>query len=550
MYDVAVGDVQAPNDAAGVDNRRACPAAPESTSMSPRYFWSLIAIAMVAAFIARFPFLGKPGFPLGEGGLFVLFSQAVLDHGFAFPTDVIYGGQKLPFAYPPLGFYLAAAAARLTGASLFSIFYWMPLLLNFAAIPAFAFLSRETLRHRCAVAAATILYAVVLQSFQWQITGGGLTRSLGTLLGIVAVTFALKAGSGHSRRLAVFAGAFTGLAILSHMEWGLFAAGGVTLAYITSCRIARASLLAILSGIVAAVVIAPWVLMVVQGHGLEPFLSSSATSEWDITGFVISFFTAGSLGLLAWPTALGTFVAISRKEYFLPIWAPLVMLLTPRMGGTQGLAIPGTLLAGIGVAAAISFVTRRIQADPDLSARDRALFDEKRLGGLGIVGLVAIPALAIMLISLPQKDSAALTTLDQLTSDERSAMQWIARNTPTDSRFVIIDKAKEWYSDRLAEWFPFLTSRTSLTTAQGLEWAGRGVFSRKRRQILLLKRVQSDVLPQAILHRFCDANFVVAFLKPSNEARGFLSQAAEFRIVYQNAGAAVLEISPRHRCVR
>lgn len=98
-----------------------------------------------------------PGFPLGEGGLFVRFAQLIADQGFALPVNVRYGGETLPFAYPPAGFYLAAATARITGAEMFSVFYWLPIILNLLAIPAFCFLATQLLRERVAYGAAAIL---------------------------------------------------------------------------------------------------------------------------------------------------------------------------------------------------------------------------------------------------------------------------------------------------------------------------------------------------------------------------------------------------------
>jgi hypothetical protein len=49
-------------------------------------------------------------------------------------------------------------------------------------------------------------------------------------------------------------------------------------------------------------------------------------------------------------------------------------------------------------------------------------------------------------------------------------MQWIASNTPEDSRFLVLNEAITWHIDFLSEWFPALTGRASLATVQGTEW--------------------------------------------------------------------------------
>jgi hypothetical protein len=50
------------------------------------------------------------------------------------------------------------------------------------------------------------------------------------------------------------------------------------------------------------------------------------------------------------------------------------------------------------------------------------------------------------------------------------AMKWIRNNTPDDSRFIVLTSRADPFSDPTGEWFPALSSRTSLNTVQGTEW--------------------------------------------------------------------------------
>ena len=59
-------------------------------------------------------------------------------------------------------------------------------------------------------------------------------------------------------------------------------------------------------------------------------------------------------------------------------------------------------------------------------------------------------------------------------------MQWVATHTPTTSRFLVIT-SQTWSWDDVAEWFPALTDRESVTTVQGTEWIP-GAFGRRFRE--------------------------------------------------------------------
>jgi hypothetical protein len=54
-------------------------------------------------------------------------------------------------------------------------------------------------------------------------------------------------------------------------------------------------------------------------------------------------------------------------------------------------------------------------------------------------------------------------------------MSWVKTNTAADSRFLVIDYPSAWHADMVDEWFPALTERVSLLTAQGKEWLPNGV---------------------------------------------------------------------------
>src|SRR4051812_31472468 len=93
--------------------------------------WDLPLLWAVAAGVLwiRLRLLLDSDFPINDGALFLAFVQAharVFPH---LPDFVDYNGLAIPYAYPPLAFWLAGAAARL-GADPLAIVHRAPVLMN------------------------------------------------------------------------------------------------------------------------------------------------------------------------------------------------------------------------------------------------------------------------------------------------------------------------------------------------------------------------------------------------------------------------------------
>ncbi len=508
------------------------------------FFWSVVVISLLIAVFKRLQMLAPPGFPLGEGGLFVLFSEAIVNGNFALPVTVVYGGVTIPFAYPPAGFYLAAGIAKTFGSDLFSVYYWLPLVLNMLAVPAFCFLAAQITRDRVILLCAAILYVQLPDSFVWQITGGGLPRSLGALSALIAVALAFRIHRSGGGTAPLLCGVLVGLAILSHLEWGIFAAIGVTLALLDG-SIGRKTFVRLGAiGCTALLVILPWLAVVLARHGLDPFLSSSSASQWNLGAFLGKLLTAEMFGLLVWPAALGAIVTIRRGDWFLLAWAMLTMLLTPRMGASAGLAVPGALLAGHGLRAAAEFLDRFLRFLVRSSSRRSSMVTKASLFGVGfpVLCLLLIPSLVLATPLRWMYHSPRV--LEQVDRPTREAMQWIRHGTEPNSRFVLLTDAVDWWADRIAEWFPYLTQRSSLTTAQGLEWAGPGIFVEKVDEIRLLKAVQQAApgltLP-VVAGQYCAADYVAVFLPPDAPERIAFLRSGIFQPVFANGQATVFK---------
>jgi uncharacterized membrane protein len=192
---------------------------------------------------------------------------------------------------------------------------------QFSGGSGFLFLAAQLTRDRTIFLCATLLYVQVPDSFIWQITGGGMPRSLAALFALLAVGVALRVANHSWTKGLPAAGLLIGLAILSHLEWGVLAAVGVTLAFVSSTLDwKRRILLTAGAAVIALAAIAPWLGAILARHGIDPFLSSASGSNWNAGNFLSSLVSGPLFGLLVWPAMLGTFVALSRGNWFAIVW--------------------------------------------------------------------------------------------------------------------------------------------------------------------------------------------------------------------------------------
>ena len=149
-------------------------------------------LALLAGGLLRLSFAWSASFPLNDGGLFYLMVQELRQAGYRLPSFTAYNGGQIPFAYPPLGLYLAGLVADLGRWSLLDVFRLLPAVLSVATIPAFYALARDVLPTRTATVGAVLAFAFMPGSFAWQIMGGGVTRAPGMLLATLAVQQAYR----------------------------------------------------------------------------------------------------------------------------------------------------------------------------------------------------------------------------------------------------------------------------------------------------------------------------------------------------------------------
>lgn len=384
-------------------------------------------------------------FPLNDGGMFYTAIGDLRAAGYALPSVLTYNG-GIPFAYPPLAFYLVALLSDVTGVSTLDLLRVLPPILSTLSVAAFVPIARRLSGSGRAAAIAVFVYAVQPSSYTWMVMGGGLTRALGLVCALVALA-ALLSFYERPRRLTFAVAAIGGaLTLLSHIEMAWFLAFSAAL-FLIARRPRRSVVLGtIASGATAVALASPWWLAVVLRQGVGPFIAAATTGSLDNPIFDLLTFKRTDepyFPLVAAAAVLGLVVQAARGRYLIPAWLVAIALLDHRSFNALS-GLPIGILAGAVVTEVLApFFTRR---------------------------RLAVAAAAVAIVYVTFSSAKADQTLHRaLVPAERGAMAWVASDTPKDARFLIISETY-WAADRTAEWFPALTDRVSVATVQGSEW--------------------------------------------------------------------------------
>jgi hypothetical protein len=472
--------------------------------------------AVVAAISFRLYLLAVHDFPINDGALFLEFIRATAAAFPGLPTKAPYNGLLLPFAYPPLSFWLGALLTKV-GVDSLAVVRVLPILMNIAYVLLLALLLLKSGRSRAFTALAILLLAVNLRSFEWLLMGGGMTRGLGSvflLLALLAVTVPDADKRVEPSRLRmVLAGAAVGGAILSHLEWGILAAASVVLSRALASKSIREFLISsTLAGLTALALVVPWILFVHQAHGWDPFLAASGTSGWKL-GFVKGrLLGIASMAVASNPLVLvGGLVLLVRRQWFWIGFILACVILTPRHAQTPAM-LAVAVFGAQGIISTIEFAGRFIQS-------------RKLLAGASI-GLVAV----LLAVNLYRTQLHAPVSFRALPLEVRQSMAWVRAHHP-GARFAIIND-RHWPNDSTGEWFPTLAGAQSVTTVQGREWNGQ--YSRWEDLSRDLRTSEGCEALRRNVQRFG----AVDFLLLETEQGCFASPAA--RPVYSNSSVTIL----------
>jgi hypothetical protein len=415
----------------------------------------LLILITLLGFALRFSFFVGNSTPLHDGGLFYVMVKDLIKNGFLPPYYSTYNHANIPFVYPPFGLYLIGIIQKLSGADLLVLFRVIPLVLSTLTIPLFYLLGLEISQKKWIALAGTSVFSILPFSYTWLILGGGVTRSMGAVFGLLALYFSIRFFRLKKVSPGIWGSLFCGLTVLSHPEWAWFVLYSLGL-YILIKLFQRSwailfQALVLLMG--TFLVASPWLVTILMRFGITAFLPlvDSGFSRWgDIFQFLLLSWSGEPFFPLATLLAIvGMIWALMKKEWFLVLWLPVVFLLQGR-AADQKAVVPLGLLAGIGIVTILTYTSKHFprKAHQHITALIGILVFIYFLAGSMILGSEFIKPLpeAVM-------ESAA----------------WLKQSSTSDSKFLVLTSS-DWPADKYSEWVSALSERESVSVIQGYEW--------------------------------------------------------------------------------
>jgi hypothetical protein len=441
--------------------------------------WLSVLIFTLLGSGLRIFYVLRSDFPLNDGGLFYVMVKDLLANQFRLPSFTSYNHLDIPFAYPPLPFYLAGLLETLFKLDGLAVLRFLPLAISILTIPAFFLLAQTALASIPQALHATLAFAILTPAYEWQIMGGGITRAPGFLFSVLALWQAWQALKTDRRKSMFWTVLFVALSGYCHLEILLSTAIFITVITFFLARNRKGITFLLSVGIGSLVLLAPYILITVYRHGAAIFLSAWRSGNLnplnsfsrllfqDVTlEFLFTFFLV--VALLAFGRSL------QQRQFLLPALVVLTALFDPR-SMERSLTIPLCLLVGIGideiVLPGIAGITRRLGTGEENA---RIVLFPSTLAAVLVVFFAVRAAFSSQLYIFTMEP-----ILQGLSQSDRAAMQWVDENLPQESAFLVISRPTFWWTDNTSEWFPALTDRISLANVQGSEWLPAGSFQRQ-----------------------------------------------------------------------
>jgi 4-amino-4-deoxy-L-arabinose transferase-like glycosyltransferase len=273
---------------------------------------------------------------------------------------------QIPFAYPPLGFYLGRIAADLFRWSAPQALRWVPAFLASLSIAAFYLLARRLMKNKYHAAVATLFFAFMPRALSWYVMGGGLTRSPGQFFMLLTLASVVRLYEEQRKSDIVLAGLFGGLAVMSHPEAAVHTFISALFLWLMLSRKRSTLIQSILVGVIVLLVSAPWWATVVHYHGVAPLLKGAATGQKILAVFHLLFFVFSDepyATVIAILGLVGIAHQLLHKKYLLPLWLVLPFFVEGRSAAGPA-AIPLAMLAAIGLADVIFRGLNLLGAEP------------------------------------------------------------------------------------------------------------------------------------------------------------------------------------------
>ncbi|MGA2121750.1 MAG: glycosyltransferase family 39 protein [Methanoregula sp.] len=497
----------------------------------------IIAIILCGSLL-RFSTLFAMGFPLdvplNGGGLYYQFSKTILENNFSYPVYIpFYTENGLPFAYPPLCFYIIACFSYITHIKIITLHIYFPIIISALTVIAFYFLTKRFFHEKNMIIFSTFLYAILSYAFADLIVGEGLVESFGVLIFLIGFIYLDKSFTTNNLRYTIISGILFGITILLS-PGGAYA---FSIALIVLLVIKGKNLVGIKKifsiAIIGFFISVPWWLNVIKNHGfntlLNGFFSRQGTNIFELLIKLAFFDNYFYEAFIATFCLIGLFYCLVKKEYLLPV---LFFFFVIAGEITYIIPIFAILLVTIGLFKVIIPSLNSVSHNNDYWSRICVIF---------FIIVICFHALGMSYINLnePGQLKWALNKSNvNVEKNDLDAMKWIENNTNKSSIFIVISDDQIWW---LNDWFPALTQRTTVNTVFGSEWTNKYKLMLKLTGKL---NECNNIVDLTNLTSLYSIHFTDIYFSKSQSNQDFinnLTESKQYKKIYENDGGIVFE---------
>ena len=435
----------------------------------------ILVITLIGASIRLF-LVNHYDFPLNDGGLFYTMVSDIITNGYKLPVYTTYNQAQIPFAYPPLPFYLVIFIHNIFSIDLISIFHYLPVIYSILSIPAFYKLSSAILNSDVQIIHATLAFAIAAPAFEWNIMGGGITRALGYLFSILALYHSTLNFKTYDVKRLIYSIIFLGLTGYCHLEILFVTFFFISIIFLFSkYMITYKIYIRLLGG--TFLLLFPYIFRTIYVYGLRTFIVVFQSGDFNLLNSIGKFLLSNLTGEYLYTPILViatlAFVrCLIRHEYFLPVLTLVPIFANPR-SMERSIILPICLLAGYGIETIVLATLREKTNDRDHNAvntknqnQAKPLFPNRSSALL--IGYLFIHSMIFGVLFLLETPS----TIEALSKSDRQAMEWVRDNTPNNSIFLVLTPYSNWETNQQMEWFPALAQRQQRINRAGYRMAG------------------------------------------------------------------------------
>jgi len=416
----------------------------------------LLLPAMILAGAAGLLFYNALRFamPIASAGLYAQAARQIAESNFQLPQQIhFYGPGDVPFAYPPLAFYVMALFLKL-GVSDIIYLRFVPPVLTLASLLGIYLLAKRLTGSSYAAAAALAICAVSPSLYGAHAWSSGAVRAMAFLFMLCALIIWDMAAARKGRLFPALAGVLFGLVALTHLFYALFLALWLGCWILAHPRwpVIRRGLVCVVT---ASLIAGPWLLVMISRYGTAPlmhaFVSHDNAALADVLSGAQSLYVwiAGHLGeITAAPlevplVALGILGALRTRRPEVPL-AFVVASLALSPEGERFLVLLAAILIGLGGV---------LLAD--------------RLRGFRWGAAAAWLSVGLVIANAAWSGLPAIQNdLYQARDGTMEVSRYVESNTAAEARYVLLAQPRD------GEWLPYLMQRAPFASKWGAEWLG------------------------------------------------------------------------------